>query len=508
MVPVPNRQEERLPALRQRLRARYPLLQLVAADERDALRLLETAAAEVGLPLRVVHYGASEPMPTALAGLAALVQATQPSLLVLPDGHRLLRQPGLARAVVEALTDLERVGHVVVFLTPVPVACLELHRDLVTLTVPLPGQMELEPLARAALSDGQGRVAPALLQASVQALRGMTQAQARRALRRVRQEGLQAQAAAVLQDEKRDLVASGGLLEIIEAVPHLDAVGGLDDLKAWLLRRRKALEPEARAFGLPPPRGVLVVGVQGCGKSLVCKASAAALGVPLVRLDLGRLHTSATVPDENLRHALAVAEAMAPCVLWLDEIDKAFAHALTGASEAGARLLGSLLTWLGEQQAGVFVAATANRVDHLPAELLRKGRFDETFFVDLPDATVRAEILALHLKKSGRDPAAFAIETLAKAADRLTGAEIEQAIVEALAHAYAEARPLAEADVQAALSKTVPLVETYEPQVKALREWARRRCRPAARDRSLRDLYAAALVPASPGAGTGAGAGS
>jgi SpoVK/Ycf46/Vps4 family AAA+-type ATPase len=183
---------------------------------------------------------------------------------------------------------------------------------------------------------------------------------------------------------------------------------------------------------------------------------------------------------------------MAPAVLWLDEIDKAFAD--TG-SEAAGRVLGSFLTWLGEQRSGVFVAATANRIEHLPPELLRKGRFDETFFVDLPDLAVRADIFAIHLRKSGRDPNGFDLQKLGLSADRLTGAEIEQAVTEALAIAFAEGRELAEADVHGALAKTVPFVETYEAQVKALRDWARRRCRSAAPDRSLRELYLSASAP-------------
>lgn len=484
---------DRTGPLRERLQARYPLLYLVHADERDTLGLLTQACEQAGLKLEALQLGRHEPVAACADAIAALTQRTEPTLLALPLGHQLLRDAGFTRFLAERLAEIERHGHVLALLAPVRVPCPELERDRVVLTVPLPGPAELEPMAAAALREADGRLDPQLMQRGIQALRGLTQAQARRALRRVRQAGLRGEGAiAALQAEKRDLVAAGGILEVIDVLPGMADVGGVEVLKAWLERRRLALTREARAFGLPEPRGVLVVGVQGCGKSLIAKASAIALGIPLVRLDLGRLYTAERSPDENLREALLVAEAMAPAVLWLDEIDKAFAD--TG-SDAAARVLGSFLTWLGEQRSGVFVAATANRIEHLPPELLRKGRFDETFFVDLPDLTVRADIFAIHLRKSGRDPNAFDLQKLGQAADRLTGAEIEQAVTEALAIAFAEGRQMTEADLHGALAKTVPFVETYEAQVKALRDWARRRCRSATPDRSLRELYLSASLP-------------
>ncbi len=479
--------------LRQRLEARYPLLYIVHSDERDAIRLLGEAAAAVPMPIDVVSCGRADVADVAATALERMLGRAEPALLVLPLGHRLLRDPSFVRQLAEGLTQLELRSHVVALLAPVTVPCPELERDIVHLQVPLPTAAELQPLVSAAFRSQTGEIDRGLVAAATQAIQGLTLAQARRALRRVRRANFGAAAAVVeLQAEKRDLVAAGGTLEIVDSLPALEEVGGLDDLKEWLLRRRKALTPEARTFGLPVPRGMLVVGIQGCGKSLIAKASAAALGLPLVRLDLGRLYTAERQPDENLREALQIAEAMAPVVLWLDEIDKAFAHGASGGSEAGSRIFGSFLTWLGEQRAGVFVAATANRIEHLPAELMRKGRFDDTFFVDLPDLAVRTEILAIHLHASGRDPRRFAIDKLAHTAERLTGAEIEQAVVEALAIAFSEGRELLDADLQAVLSNTVPFVETYEQQVKDLREWARRRCRPAGRDRSLRELYLSA----------------
>ncbi len=481
---------DRSNAIANRIAARYPLLEVLSNDEADARALVTEAARRAGVEVLEPRLGAADPAAAAIASLDALEERDSRGVLVLGGGHALLGDAGVVRALREALTGLERAGHTLILLSAVRREVPELARDRVIIEVALPDDGELRDLVVAALTptDG-GRADPEFVAAALQAARGMTRGQLRRALRRLRLFGVPAdeQAVAALHAEKRDLVATGGVLEVVASAPVLEDIGGMEALKAWLERRRAAQGERARQFGLPAPRGVLLVGVPGCGKSLFAKASAQALGLPLLRFDLGRLFTADSAPDENLRHALAVAEVMAPVVLWVDELDKAFAEALS--SEATARILGTFLTWLAEHKEGIFVAATANRVDGLPAELTRKGRFDEIFFVDLPDAAVRAEVFAIHLRKSGRDPADYAVERLARAADRLTGAELEAAVHEALAAAFAEGRELADRDLERAISEIVPFVETYEEQVKALREWARRRARAAGRDRSLRDLF-------------------
>lgn len=509
----------RLLGLADRLRARYPLLGLIAVDERDGVAQVELSAAAMGLTSRVLSYGRGDAVAQTLdaveAAIALHLQQNRPnapvdpegkrgpSVLIAPGGARLLADSLAVQVLGERLLDLERAGLTLVLVGPGLRTPPSLARDLVLLPLPLPNRAELEPLARAALADKNAEVPPEFLEAAVQALQGLTLAQARRALRRVRGRDARGTLSELLA-EKRDLLASSGSVEVVDRVPALAEIGGLDELKAWLERQRLALTQEARRFGLPVPRGVLLVGVQGCGKTLTAKAAAAVLGLPLLRLDMGLLHTADHVPDENLRQALAVAEAMAPVVLWIDEIDKAFAGAASGASEAGARVFGSLLTWLGEQRSGVFVAATANRLTHLPAELLRKGRFDETFFVDVPDQQARAEIVSVAIARSGRSAGDFDLERLAQATDRLTGAEIDQAVAEALQVAFCAHRELRLADLEAVLSKIVPFVETYDSQVRELRQWARRHCRPASRDRSLHELFAAARGAATAGPRPGA----
>lgn len=256
-------------------------------------------------------------------------------------------------------------------------------------------------------------------------------------------------------------------------------VAGASRLKRWINQRRVAFVSGNAPPGLDPPRGMLLLGVQGCGKSMLAKATAAGFGVPLLRLDFGALYNKYHGETEkNLREALASAEQLAPCVLWIDEIEKGLS---SGGEDGGVsrRVLGYLLTWLAERKAPVFIVATANQVHELPAELLRKGRFDEIFFVDLPSPDTRVELLRLHLGKRGLDPDGFALPALAAASDGFSGAEIEQAVVAGLYAAHAEQRRLDTELLMGEIRGTRPLSVLMAEQVQALREWARERTVPA-----------------------------
>jgi SpoVK/Ycf46/Vps4 family AAA+-type ATPase len=289
---------------------------------------------------------------------------------------------------------------------------------------------------------------------------------------------------AVTAAKPRALVRGSALEHL--APGSVDDIGGLAQLKSWLQLRRRALEPEATAAGIPFPRGVLLVGVQGCGKSLAARACAGALGLPLLRLEPGRLFGGTVGASEaNLRRMLHVAERAAPIVLWIDEIDKGFAGSDGAASDAGtaARVLGGLLTWLQEREEAVFVVATANRIDALPPELLRRGRLDEIFFVDLPDADEREAILRVHAAESrakAKKPTTTpGFTALVRAADGTSGAEIAAAVAEARLVAFADGRALAPADLQAALEQIIPLSVVRAEEITALRAWAARRARRA-----------------------------
>jgi SpoVK/Ycf46/Vps4 family AAA+-type ATPase len=254
-------------------------------------------------------------------------------------------------------------------------------------------------------------------------------------------------------------------------------------LKDWLNKRSVAFTSEARAFGLPAPKGILMLGVQGCGKSLCAKAVSNQWQLPLLRFDMGRMFGSFVgSSEENVRRAIAVAESVAPAILWVDEIDKAFAGSQgSGLSDGGttARVFGTFLTWLSEKTAPVFVVATANDISQLPPELLRKGRLDEIFFVDLPTRDERADVFRIHLARRGRDANQFDIEPLADASQDFSGAEIEQAIISALYDAFSSSQELTTDQILISLQQTVPLARTMDQQISGLRRWAEGRARSA-----------------------------
>lgn len=278
---------------------------------------------------------------------------------------------------------------------------------------------------------------------------------------------------------KYALLDRDGVLTYEQDTARFAEIGGLRRLRVWLSQRRQVLVQPQSGPHLDPPRGLLLMGVQGCGKSLAAKATAGVLGLPLLRLDVGALYNKFHgETDRNLRESLRQAELMAPCVLWIDELEKALATQ-SGQDGLSKRILGSFLTWLAEKHAPVFVVATANDITQLPPELVRKGRFDEIFFVDLPSPEVRLEILSIHLRRRSQDPAQFDLVALVEATDGFSGAELEQGIVSALYTAHALSQPLTDAHLRAEFSRTRPLSVLMAEQLAALRQWASTRTVPA-----------------------------
>jgi SpoVK/Ycf46/Vps4 family AAA+-type ATPase len=290
----------------------------------------------------------------------------------------------------------------------------------------------------------------------------------------------------IVLDEKKQIIRKSGVLEYYAASTSLKDVGGMEFLKEWLRKRTRSFSDKAAAFGLPAPKGVLLLGVQGCGKSLVAKAIASHWDLPMLRMDVGKVFGSLVgQSEENVRRAIQVAESVAPCVLWVDELEKGFAGVQCGGygdSGTTQRVFATFLTWMQEKTAAVFLIATANDVSQLPPELLRKGRFDEIFFIDLPDSPEREEIFSIHLKKRKRDPKDFDLKELAKQTAGFSGAEVEQVVIAGLFAAFDKDRELTQEDLLGEAKEFVPLSVMMREEINALREWAKLRTRPASRN--------------------------
>jgi len=488
------------------IRARYPLVYLVSSEEGRVEELLRDIARGHGKSLigwsavRGLHRldetrGVPLPGETEepYAALQALRGLQEPALVVLKDLHAWLDDRRLVRALRELGQSLKSSYTTAIVLAPVLQLPVELEKEIAVLDVPLPTFAELADLLRdiVGVLRKAGRVAVDLKREEgeqlIKAALGLTLQEAENAFAKAIADDDRLDASDIqrVMDEKRQVIRKSGLLEYYPVDHALAAVGGLQNLKDWLHRRARAFTAEAHAFGLPEPRGLLLLGVQGCGKSLTAKAIASQWALPLLRLDMGRVFSGLVgSSEENLRRAIRVAESAAPAVLWLDEIDKALSgSASSNVSDGGttARVLGTFLTWLQEKTAPVFVVATANRVEGLPPELLRKGRFDEIFFIDLPDAAERQEILRIHLSRRGRAPEAFDLAGLAARAEQFSGAELEQAVVEGLHAAFDVRAQLADAHLARAISETVPLAVTLREEISRIRDWARDRTRPASR---------------------------
>jgi hypothetical protein len=478
--------------LRLLLASRHPLLAVEMSDEARFMDILGRAAQALGLPVWVwtstrglarsgqhPAYGTVDPRKA----LDFLAELTDPAVFVFADVHHALRDPVTVRRIKE-LAQAARRGQTIVLSAPV----LELPPELDGLAIPWdlrpPDHQDLRGLVDRTLDDLRARNFPVALdddgvESLVDALRGLSTAEAEGLVYRAAMEDGKVAEGDVdfVRKAKAELLGAGGTIELVNSGPGgLDRVGGMDQLKEWLSLRGQALSPDARAYGLEPPKGVLLTGIPGCGKSLVAKSLAAAWGLPLVLLDPGTLYGPYVGESEQrLRHAVRTVEAMAPVVLWIDEIEKGFARDRDADGGVSARLLGTFLRWMQDRRNGVFLVATCNDVTALPPELGRKGRFDEVFFVDLPDRAERAEIFRVHLEARGRAPEAFDLARLGEASEGFSGAEIEAAVVSALYRAFAERRQLTTNDIVGEIAATVPLSRARPEEVEALREWARER---------------------------------
>lgn len=489
------------------IRARYPIIYVVSPEEARVQQLLGEIAErrqknvyEWSCTGGMVPAGTSiqvqktrnSPTRDPLAALDQVIEQADPAIFLFKDFHPFLAKGNHAiiRKLKEIALQLKNSFRTIIIISPVVEIPVELEKEITLVTLPLPSRGEFLLLLYRIVEEVRRfrQVKIELDETSrdrlLAAACGLTLGEAENVFARilVKRERLSGEDVDAVLEEKRQIVRKSGLLEYYDSDASFSRVGGLDRLKDWLGKRSLAFTSEARDFGLEPPRGVLLLGVQGCGKSLCAKAAAALWEVPLLRFDIGKMFGSYIgSSEENIRRAIQVAESVAPAILWVDEIDKAFAGARGSSGDSGtaARVLGTFLTWLAEKTAPVFVIATANDISDLPPELLRKGRLDDIFFVDLPSVQERAEIFAIHLANRRRDPSSFSTAELAAASDGFSGAEIEEAINSALYDAFSERRELANEHLLAAVRHSIPLSQTMQEKLRQLRSWAQGRARPA-----------------------------
>lgn len=444
-------------------------------------------------------------IPGTISPEAALDFATKrsdPTIFVLKDLHPFLDSPAVVRWLRDAVSHYRscRLEQTIIVLSPVLRIPPELEKDVAVLDFRLPTMHEIGQVFDRVLLDKhvnsaeQAPLACDERETLLRAALGLTVDEAEKVYTRalITSGKLSQDVLDIVLSEKKQIIRRSQILEFWEEPRTLNQVGGLENLKKWLDERKGSFSESARNYGLPQPKGLLLLGVPGCGKSLVAKTVSNLWNLPLLKLDMGRIFAGIVGSSEqNLRSVLRTAESLAPCLLFTDEVDKAFggmASSMGADGGTAARVFGTFLTWMQEKKTPVFVIATANRVDRLPGEFLRKGRFDEIFFIDLPNPQEREEIFSIHLRMRRSDTDLYDMADLAARSSGFSGAEIEQAIISAMYEAFADAgREFTQFDLIRAIEATKPLSQSMAEQVTALRDWAQDRARIASLSPTLID---------------------
>lgn len=487
-------------ALEGLLAAKMPIVAIESHEEAKVLQMAERFAAlnnrnlwrwSVTEGLRRANGSESAYNTTRIEdALRHVEKSIANSIYVFLDAHKFIEDPVVLRQIKDIASKTEWTHRMIVFLSAKLTVPEEISRMTARFRPSLPDQKRITEILNEEArkwkenTGDQARGTREAIGVLIQHLGGLTEDDVRRLARMaIHDDGhVSASDIAAVLKAKHEVLAASEVLQLEPGIPDINQLGGLANLKRWLKVRREVFMNPSPDSPLPAPKGVLLLGVQGAGKSLASKCVAGAWQLPLFRMDFGALYQKYHGETEkNIREALAIANAMQPCVLWMDEIEKGIAGDKGGDSDGGVsrRVLGTLLTWMNDRESRVFLVATANDVSQLPPELLRKGRFDEIFFVDLPQAPGREEILRIHLAKNKQDPKAFDLARLAAASAGFSGAEIEQAIIAALYEVHAEKKPLETDAVEKEMKRTRPLSVVMAEKVAALRAWASERAVPA-----------------------------
>lgn len=474
------------------IRARYPIVYVVSWEERRVEETLREICQRRGKKLVQWtitgglggNIGARDP----IAALDQILAAADQSVFLLKDFHPFMTDHVVVRKLRDLIHALKTSYKTLILLSPMLKLPVELEKEITVVDYQLPTTQDLDRLLEGIVQSVRGnpnlriQMTGEEREQILKAASGLTSNEAENVFAKslVERRGFDID---VILGEKEQIIRKSGILEYYRTSDAFGDVGGMDLLKEWMSQRTASFTDKAQEYGLPEPKGILLLGVQGCGKSLTAKAIASLWRLPLLRLDVGRIFAGIVgSSEENMRKAIATAESVAPAILWIDELEKGFSGTQSsGISDGGttSRVFGTFLSWMQDKKAPVFVIATSNDVSALPPELMRKGRFDEIFFVDLPSAEERKEIFAIHLRKRRRDPDLFDLEVLAGQSVGFSGAEIEQVVVSALFTAFHDgARELTNDDLSEALAVSVPLSRTMREGIADLREWARTRARP------------------------------
>jgi SpoVK/Ycf46/Vps4 family AAA+-type ATPase len=500
------------------MRAGYPAIYLQTAEEGRAELMLLDAAKE--LNRKVTFWSHSEgwlkevyvkgqwkeeekdkELDDPVGALQKALDDTESDgvVYVFRDIHPFFEMPKVRRMIRDICREFKSQQKMLICLSPVKSIPQDLERDLVLLEFDLPSEKDILLVLDNLMSENKnvfGKIEEEEKDMIIQSAMGLTIGEAENAIAKAaidkKKLNLDLPISRIVMKEKSLAVKKSGILEIFEAVEKPEDVGGLNRLKRWLKNRvQPCFTKEAKQYGLPSPKGVMLVGLPGCGKSLAAKAASNLIGVPLIRFDVGKVFGSLVGQSEaNVRTAINTIDAVGRCIVWIDELDKAFAG-MGGSGETdggtGKRVFGTFITWMQEKKSQAFIMATVNRIDLLPDELLRKGRFDEIFFVGLPSERERKDIFEIQIRKHGRDPKKVGVDELVKQSRDYSGAEIEQAVIGGLFHAYHMGgdRQLTKEHILAEMDSFTPLAKSRAKQLETMANWAKENATPASDDEEV-----------------------
>jgi len=484
------------------IRARYPIIYIVTHEEERVKSYIWKLGKE--LEKRVFEWSivkgitlCSDNLDTSqkpdkktkdpTSALDNIETAEHPSIFILNDFHPYLKDTTVIRKLKEVAHGFTASLKSLIIISPILFIPCELEKEITVIDFDLPSPDDLKDVLfrlKFQLKKSQNielSITPEVVEEVIQSIQGLTLQEAENVLAKIiiEKKQITSDEIPMILNEKKQIIRKSEILEYYSSQENFKDIGGLENLKFWLAQRKLAFSEKAKEFGLPKPKGVLLLGVQGCGKSLCAKAVSTLWNLPLLRLDMGKIFGSLVGSSEdNMRKAIRMAEGISPCILWIDEIEKALSGVQSsGHSDAGtaSRVFGTFITWLQEKQKPVFVIATANDVTQLPPELLRKGRFDEVFFVDLPSQSEREGIFSIHISKRNRNPKKFNLKELASESAGYSGAEIEQVIIAALYEAFYKNTEITDEILKKKIKETIPLSRLMKEKVEELRSWSKGR---------------------------------